>query len=102
MSTSPSVHLVAYIQRLIQETFDISEAEAKDRALGYVSLAEGWGGPGAGANIDWVYRVRKDLGKTQKWRSETVREEFAAMQKQSVKAYELLIDRNKPGSGVQI
>jgi hypothetical protein len=95
MSSSPSAHVVDHVQRLIQETFDVSENDAKDHAVGLVLLAEGWGTPETAANINWTYRVRKHLGKTLKWRSEEVRQEFEAMQKQKVKAYELLIDQNK-------
>ncbi|QIF02592.1 hypothetical protein [Roseimicrobium sp. ORNL1] len=102
MSTSPSAHLVAYVQRLIQETFEVSEAEAKDRAAGFVALAEGLGTPGTAAEMDWLYRVRKDLGRTLKWRSETVKLEFETAQKQAVKAYELLIDPNKGGGWISI
>ncbi|HSI63925.1 MAG TPA: hypothetical protein VLE43_12430 [Candidatus Saccharimonadia bacterium] len=102
MSQSPSAHLVAEVQRLIRETFEVSDREAYEHAFGLVLLAEGWGTPETAAEQDWLFRVRKDLGKRLKWRSEEVRKEFEALLKQAEQSYEMLIDRHKPGGRTPI
>ena len=43
MSTFPSAAFVQLVQRLILETFEVSEKVANDYAAGLVALAEGWG-----------------------------------------------------------
>jgi hypothetical protein len=95
MSDSPSSSLVSRVQGLIMETFDVSEQEAHDRASGLVLLAEGWGSPEAAPNLDWAYRVKKDLGDKLRWRSETEREKFVQTRQHSYDAYEAYIQRGK-------
>jgi hypothetical protein len=93
MSTPSSSPLVGRIQTLILATFDVTEIEAHNCATGMAALAEGWGDSRKAAQLDWSHRIKKDLGKRLKWRSETERERFEADEKQKVAAYEALIKR---------
>ena len=61
MSIFPVTPLVRQVQNLIVQTFDVSEQAAQDYAAEMVSLAEGWRSPETAANMDWSYRIKKDL-----------------------------------------
>ncbi len=93
MSIFPITPLVRQVQRLIVETFNVSEQAAQEYAAEMVALAEGWGSPEAAAKLDWPYRIRKDLGETKKleWRSEEDRTRFEAAERQKYEAYDFLI-----------
>jgi hypothetical protein len=93
VSIFPITPLVRHVQRLILDTFDVSEQQAEDYAAELVSLAGGWGSPETAANLDWPYRIRKDLGETRKvkWRSEDERAKFEAEQRQKYDAWNALI-----------
>ena len=69
MSIFPITPLVRQVQGLIVETFYVSEEHAQEYAAEMVSLAEGWGSPETAAQLDWSYRIRKDLGETGKLRA---------------------------------
>ena len=60
-----------------------------------VSLAEGWGSPEAAANLDWSFRIKKDLGEAKKlrWRSEDDRILFEAGEKQKYADWNAIISR---------
>jgi hypothetical protein len=91
VSDFPSPSLVREVQELILKTFHVSEQEAHDHACGLGALAEGWGSPASAAKLDWTYRVKKDLGKKLRWRSEAERERFRADQEQRQSAYDAFI-----------
>ena len=93
MSIFPITPLVHRVQRLIVETFVISEGEALEQAALMVSLAEGWGSREVAESLDWNYRIRKDLGETGKlpWRSEADREEFLSRENRKYKEWDALI-----------
>ncbi|HSJ01104.1 MAG: hypothetical protein ACAI34_13100 [Verrucomicrobium sp.] len=95
MSIFPVTPLVGKVQRLVVETFDVSEREAEEYAAELVALAEGWGEPGQAGGIDWDYRIRKRLGGDLKlkWRSEEERNIFAEAQRLNSAAYEAMIPR---------
>ena len=93
MSIFPITPLVRQVQRLIVETFDVSQQEAQDYAAELVSLAEGWGSVEAAAQLDWSYRIKKDLGETKKlrWRSEEERARFGAIETQKYADWDAFI-----------
>ena len=91
MSDSPSSALVARVESLILETFDVPREEAHGYASGLAALAEGWGSPEKAVNLDWAYRVRKDLGAKLRWRSDAERKRFQSDQQERFKAYDALI-----------
>ena len=93
MSIFPITPLVRDVQKLIVQTFDVSEQEAQDYAAELVSLSEGWGSPQTALNLDWPYRIQKDLGETKKlrWRSEEERAKFEAIEKQKYAAWDTFI-----------
>jgi hypothetical protein len=93
MSIIPITPLVRRVQGLILQTFDVSEQAAKDYAAGLVALSEGCGSPQNAAQLDWAYRIKKDLGIGKKlvWRSEDERIRFEAAEKQKHQAYETYI-----------
>jgi hypothetical protein len=95
MNIFPITPLVRRVQGLILETFDISEQAAEDYAAELVALAEGWGGPEKSTQLDWSYRIKKDLGvgKKLRWRSEDERLSFEAAEKQRHQAYEFFISK---------
>jgi hypothetical protein len=93
MSIFPITPLVGRVKDLILTTFDISEQQAKEYAAEMVALAEGWGSPEKAQNLDWSYRVKKDLGHKLRWKSDTERETFHRYEEQQHKAYDLLIRR---------
>ena len=78
---------------MILQTFDVSEQAAQDYAAEMVALAEGWGGVESAAQLDWSYRIRKDLGETKKlrWRSDEERASFEESQRQKYQAYDAFI-----------
>lgn len=94
MSIFPTSSLVRRVQGLIVDTFEVSSEQALAIAAEMVTLAEGWGTPGSAAQLDWAYRIRKDLGETDRlrWRSEAERQNFLSMQNQKYKAYHELIN----------
>ncbi len=94
MSIFPITPLVRDVQKLIVQTFDVSEQQAQEFAAELVSLAEGWGSPETALNLDWSYRIKKDLGETKKlrWRSEEERARFEAAQKQQYAALDAFIN----------
>jgi hypothetical protein len=93
MSIFPITPLVRHVQSMIVQTFDVSEQAAQDYAAEMVALAEGWGSPETAAQLDWSYRIKKDLGETKKlrWRSEEERARFEESQKQKYQAYDAFI-----------
>lgn len=94
MSIFPITPLVREVQNLIVQTFEVSEQEAQDRAAELVALAEGWGSPEKALQLDWSYRIKKDLGETKKlrWRSEEERIRFEAGEKQKYAAWDAFIN----------
>jgi hypothetical protein len=96
MSTFPSAALVQRVQRLILETFEVSEKVAKNHAAGLVALAEGWGHPRTADRLDWEYRVKKRLSEAKyKWRSDADRENFEEEKKLKHESYESVIREYK-------
>ena len=96
MSTFPSAALVQRVQRLILETFEVSEKVAKSHAAGLVALAEDWGDPRTAERLDWEYRIKKRLSEAKyKWRSDTDREKFEADQRLKHESYESVIREKK-------
>jgi hypothetical protein len=93
MSIFPITPLVRQVQGIIVQTFDVSEPAAQDYAAEMVALAEGWGSPETAAQLDWPYRIKKDLGETEKlrWRSEEQRARFEESQRQKYQAYDAFI-----------
>jgi hypothetical protein len=93
MSIFPITPLVRQVQGIIVQTFDVSEQAAQDYAAEMVALAEGWGSPETAAQLDWPYRIKKDLGETEKlrWRSEEQRARFEESQRQKYQAYDAFI-----------
>ncbi len=91
MSDNPSPSLVALIQGLILRTFDVSKEEAHDYASGLAALAEGWGTPETAMQLEWSYRVKKDLGEKLRWRSDEEHEKFLGDQEKRFSAYEAQI-----------
>lgn len=89
----PITPLVREVQGLIFRTFDVSEQEARDCAAELVALAEGWGSPENAAQLDWSYRIRKDLGETKRlrWRSDEDRTKFEALEKQKYADWDAFI-----------
>jgi len=97
MSDFPSPSLVAQVQDLILKTFDVSQQEARDYASGLAALAEDWGSSERAEKLDWLYRVKKDLGEKLRWKSEAEREKFREEQRERYRAYDVLIRSNKRG-----
>jgi hypothetical protein len=97
MSIFPITPLVRRVQGLILHTFDVSDQEAEEYAAELVALAEGWGSPEKAAQLDWLYRIKKDLGPKLRWRSATDHAQFQAAQQQGHEAYDFLIRRKGPG-----
>jgi hypothetical protein len=95
MSIFPITPLVNRVQSLIIQTFDVSEQAAQDYAAELVALADGWGSPEKAAQLDWMFRIKKDLGEKLKWRSETDHAQFQADQKQKHLAYEAFIGERR-------
>jgi hypothetical protein len=93
MGIFPITPLVREVQGLILQTFDVSEQAAQDYAAELVALAEGWGSPEMAAQLDWSYRIRKDLGETKglKWRSEQDRAKFETLEKQKYSDWDVFI-----------
>jgi hypothetical protein len=93
MSIFPITPLVRDVQKLIVQTFDVSEQEALDHAAELVALAEGWGSPQTALNLDWSYRIKKDFGETKRlrWRSEEEGAKFEATEKQKHAAWDAFI-----------
>jgi hypothetical protein len=97
MSIFPITPLVRRVQGLILQTFDVSEQVAEDCAAELVALAEGWGSPETAEQLDWTYRIKKDLGVGRKlpWRSRDDRLSFEAAEKQKHQAYDFLIRKRQ-------
>jgi hypothetical protein len=95
MNIFPVTPLVRRVQRLIIETFEVTEEDAEGYAAELVALAEGWGSPEHAAGLDWEYRIRKSLGwdRKLKWRSEKDQCTFAEIQRLKFAAYEALIPK---------
>jgi len=91
MSDFPSSSLVARVEALILQVFDVSVQEAHDHASGLAALAHNWGSPEKAAQLDWSYRVRKDLGVRLRWRSDTERKKFESDQQERFRAYDATI-----------
>lgn len=86
--------LIARVRGIILNLFDVSEAEANEHATGLALLATGWGGDNA-YGLDWIYRVKKELGERLKWKSQAERGRFEAERKASIDSYEAYIgDKN--------
>lgn len=79
---------------MILATFDVSPQEAQEHAYGLAALAEGWGGTNAQQH-DWASTVKKRLGESLPWRSDTERTAFYAERQQIVRSYERYIQQNK-------
>src|SRR5258705_4716137 len=73
MSDFPSSSVVTRVEALILQIFDVSGQEAHDHASGLAALAQDWGSPEKAAQLDWSYRVKKDLGAKLRWRSDAER-----------------------------
>ena len=99
MSIFPITPLVRDVQKLIVQTFDVSEQEAQDHAAELVALAEGWGSPQTALNLDWSYRIKKDFGETKRlrWRSEEERAKFEAAEKRKYAAWDAFINGRRHG-----
>jgi hypothetical protein len=100
MSLCPITPLVRRVQGLILATFEVSEQVAQDRAVELVALAEGWGSPETAAQLDWSYRIKKDLGARLPWKTDADRQVFQREQEERYTAYDFLITKNqrqKPG-----
>ena len=97
MSIFPITPLVRDVQELIIQTFDVSEQVAQDYAAELVALAEGWGSPEKAVQLDWSYRIKKDLGEARKlkWRSEEERERFEATERHKYAAWDAFIQGRK-------
>jgi hypothetical protein len=93
MSIFPITPLVRQVQSLILATFDVPEQVAQEHAAELVALAEGWGSPEKAAQLDWSYRIKKDLGERLPWKSDAERESFRRVQEDRYKAYDFLIRR---------
>lgn len=93
MSIFPITPLAKRVQGLILEAFDVPEQAALDYAAELVSLAEGWGSPESAAQLDWSYRIKKDLGGKLPWKSDAERQIFYREQEDRYKAYDFLIRR---------
>jgi len=93
MGIFPITPLVREVQTLIFQTFDVSEQAAQDYAAELVALAEGWGSPENAAQLDWSYRIRKDLGETKQlqWRSDQERARFEAAENQKYADWDAFI-----------
>jgi hypothetical protein len=93
MSIFPITPLVRRVQELIVETFEVSDAAAENYAAEMVALAEGWGSPEAAEKLDWSFRIKKDLGETNKlkWRSEEERVRFLTVEKQKYAEWDAII-----------
>ena len=76
------------VEGLILQTFDVSKPEAHDYASGLAALAEGWGTSKTAVQVEWSYRIKKDLGEKLRWRSEEEREKFRREQQERFKSYE--------------
>jgi hypothetical protein len=94
MSPLPSPSSIALVTRIIAETFDVTEVEARENAEGLVAIADGWGGPGA-APADWALEVKKYFGERLKWRSGVDRQRFLDEKKTTISAYENYIRARK-------
>ena len=94
MSIFPITPLVRRVQSLIVQTFEVSEQKAENIAAEMVALAEGWGSPESAEQLDWSYRIKKDLGETKrlKWRSEEERANFETGERQRYAAWDALIN----------
>ena len=94
MSIFPTSPLVRRVQRLIVDTFEVSPEQALDIAAEIVSLAEGWGSAESAGQLDWSYRIKKDLGETKKlrWRSDEERARFEATESQKYAAWDAFIN----------
>jgi hypothetical protein len=88
---SPSGALVEHVQSLISTFFEVSAEESRRRATGLVLLAEGWGSPELAKNLDWAYRVKKDLGSELNWRSPSVKQQFENEEKQRFESIDKLV-----------
>ncbi len=93
MSIFPVTPLVRRVQSLILGTFEVSEQAAQDYAAELVALAEGWGSPERAAELDWSYRIKKDLGQKLRWKSDADRQAFHQGQEDRNRAYDFLIRR---------
>ena len=91
MSDFPSSSLVGRVEALILQIFDVSAREAHDHASGLAALAEDWGGAEKAAQLDWSYRVKKDLGTKLRWRSDAERKKFESDQQERFTSYDTLI-----------
>ena len=93
MSLFPNTSLVFDVRKLIVQTFNVSEKQAQEYAAEMVALAEGWGSSGTALNLDWSYRIKKDLGggKLLKWRSDEERIKFETAEKQKFAAWDTFI-----------
>jgi hypothetical protein len=87
MSETAKSPLAGQVETTILGTFDVSPAEARQRAEWLVGEAETWGGGGV-ALLDWDYQVRKWFGDELKWRSEAEHQRFLAELETSPGAYE--------------
>ena len=94
MSPFPITPLVREVQKLIDQTFHVSEPQAQEHAAEMVALAEGWGSQGTSLNLDWSYRIKKDLGETKKleWRSDEERVKFENTEGQKYAAWNAFIN----------
>ena len=62
---------------------------------GLALLAEEWGDPSNAHQLNWDYIVKKRLGETFPWRSETERKAFYSERNLVILSYERYIQQNK-------
>ena len=93
MSIFPNTPLAGRVKTLILATFDVPEDQAQDYAAYLTALAVGWGSPEKAENLDWSYRIKKDLGHKLRWKSEEEREAFFRSEQEKYAAYDSLIRR---------
>ena len=95
MNEGQTPALVAQVREIILATFDVSEAVAQEHACGLALLAEGWGDPRNAHQQNWGDTVRKRMGETFPWRSDTERKAFYSDRDATVRSYERYIQQNK-------
>ena len=95
MKEGPTPSLVTYVRGIILATFNISEGVAHEHACGLALLADEWGDPSNAHQLNWDYIVKKRLGETFPWRSETERKAFYSERNLVILSHERYIQQNK-------
>lgn len=97
MSIFPITPLVLRVKRSILDAFNVSEQQAENYAAEMVALAEGWGSLEKAEQLDWEYRIRKDLDESRKlkWRSKDDQARFEAIERQKYADWDAFIRSGK-------